>query len=286
MPTSTTNYGLSKPNINSADDEDLWGDETNANWDEVDGLLKVATDTVTAAQTLAYSVTINDRNTLQRADATLGAINFLLPPAATAGNGFRIGFKKTDASVNAVTLDPDGSELIDGQTTYTLAVQNNYVVIVSDGVSWNVVASSFNTPIASTTLAGIVRLATAAETNTGTDATIALTPAGLAAHTLTPRGILTFDGTVASPVAGIAIGIAVGATINKTSGGHYTITLATARAAANSPITVSGITPNAGSTGLLPSPTMTTTVFGVYSTNVGGGTIVYQDSPYMVVVLY
>lgn len=39
MPTSTPNYGFLKPNVNSADDEDLWGGQTNENWDRLDTLL-------------------------------------------------------------------------------------------------------------------------------------------------------------------------------------------------------------------------------------------------------
>lgn len=39
MPTQTTNYNFNKPNVNSADDEDLWGDQLNDNWDSVDGVI-------------------------------------------------------------------------------------------------------------------------------------------------------------------------------------------------------------------------------------------------------
>lgn len=40
MPTLTSNYSFNKPNVNSADDEDLWGDQLNDNWDSVDALLR------------------------------------------------------------------------------------------------------------------------------------------------------------------------------------------------------------------------------------------------------
>lgn len=36
MPTQTTHYDLNKPNVNSADDEDLWGDQLNDNFDVID----------------------------------------------------------------------------------------------------------------------------------------------------------------------------------------------------------------------------------------------------------
>jgi len=39
MPTSTLNYGFLKPNVNSPDDEDLWGEQLNSNFDLLDTLL-------------------------------------------------------------------------------------------------------------------------------------------------------------------------------------------------------------------------------------------------------
>lgn len=47
MPTYTTNYNFAKPNVNSADDEDLWGDQTNDNWDLLDTTLKTIADSIT-----------------------------------------------------------------------------------------------------------------------------------------------------------------------------------------------------------------------------------------------
>lgn len=41
MPTITPNFGFLKPNVNSADDEDLWGGQTNQNWDALDTLLAI-----------------------------------------------------------------------------------------------------------------------------------------------------------------------------------------------------------------------------------------------------
>ena len=41
MPNSTTNYGFNLPIVNSAVDEDLWGDQLNSNWGDIDGLLNL-----------------------------------------------------------------------------------------------------------------------------------------------------------------------------------------------------------------------------------------------------
>lgn len=53
---------------------------------------------------------------------------------------------------------------------------------VSTGTSWQFLNVGFDVPLASTTQAGIVELATNAETQTGTDATKAVTPAGLSSR--------------------------------------------------------------------------------------------------------
>lgn len=47
MPTYTTNYNLSKPNVNSADDEDLWGSQLNDNFDTIDQQIKANADAIT-----------------------------------------------------------------------------------------------------------------------------------------------------------------------------------------------------------------------------------------------
>lgn len=49
MPTTTTNYALIKPNVNDPVDEDLWGGYLNDDLDDIDALIKTATDTATAA---------------------------------------------------------------------------------------------------------------------------------------------------------------------------------------------------------------------------------------------
>lgn len=49
MPTFTTNYNLNKPNVNSADDEDLWGGQLNVNMDSIDTIMKANEDAAAAA---------------------------------------------------------------------------------------------------------------------------------------------------------------------------------------------------------------------------------------------
>jgi hypothetical protein len=70
-----------------------------------------------------------------KVDATAGAVLVALPPAAASANRMLI-FKKIDASANAVTIDPDAAETIDGAATAALAAQWNSLRIVSDGTGW------------------------------------------------------------------------------------------------------------------------------------------------------
>jgi hypothetical protein len=72
-----------------------------------------------------------------RADATAGAFSVTLPPAAQVP-GKRYTIKKVDATANAVTVDANGAELIDGALTKVLAAAYASVTIQSNGVSWDV----------------------------------------------------------------------------------------------------------------------------------------------------
>src|SRR3990167_5139214 len=62
-----------------------------------------------------------------------------LPPPATAGAGFRVGFKKNDAAGTTVTINPDAAETIDGASSLTLATRYDTVLLICDGTNWHVV---------------------------------------------------------------------------------------------------------------------------------------------------
>ncbi len=61
-------------------------------------------------------------------------------PAAADVSGHIYFIKKTDSSGNDVTVDPNGSETIDGETTYVLEDQYDSIVIQSDGSNWHIIA--------------------------------------------------------------------------------------------------------------------------------------------------
>lgn len=116
------------------------------------------------AKTANYTVIApDDEGKLFAVDATTGNLTMTLPVAGIAGNNYVVGFKKTDASINTVTVDGDGSELIDTALTKVLAAQNDYVLIVSNGSKW-VVISATEVLVPEVPLAVTVRVYTANNT--------------------------------------------------------------------------------------------------------------------------
>lgn len=73
--------------------------------------------------------TIGPTNAIILADATNGAFSVTLPPAVEGGDFI---IKKIDVSANAVTVDGDGSETIDGATTQPLSSQYDFMRVVAD----------------------------------------------------------------------------------------------------------------------------------------------------------
>lgn len=220
MPTSTTNYALQKPLVNNAADQDLWGDEINSDLDSIDTLLKSGITSLTIAETANFTAvaSISVKN-FYLCDATGGAITATLTVAATAGNGATLSIKKTDVSVNAVTIDGSGSETIDGSLTYVLSSQNQSATLVCDGTNWKVQSTSaVNVPDASTSVKGIIQLATNAETATATNSLKSLVPSSV----LYSPGAAKAWAKFTCPGAVISSGYNV-ASVTRTALGRYTI---------------------------------------------------------------
>lgn len=94
----------------------------------VDGYLFPVSEVSTA-----YTMNLND--SLILCDATSAAFTVTLKPAAEAKCKL-IVIKKTDASANAITIDGDGAETIDGVTTDSLSSQYDVIRLMSDGSQW------------------------------------------------------------------------------------------------------------------------------------------------------
>ena len=87
-------------------------------------------------KTTTYTLTSTDH--LVTCDATGGAFTVTLPVAAShAGREYVL--IKTDSSGNAVTLDGNGSETINGATDQELAAQWDMIRVVSNGTAWFVI---------------------------------------------------------------------------------------------------------------------------------------------------
>lgn len=104
-------------------------DVYNGAWHSVSSVKKHS------AKTADYTATYSDD--VIECDATGGAITITLPAAATI-KGKILEIKKTDTSTNAVTVDGNSSETIDGATTLALPASNDAVVIQSDGTNWKI----------------------------------------------------------------------------------------------------------------------------------------------------
>ena len=88
------------------------------------------------AKTSAYTVTVQDgRDVVIAADASGGAFTVTLYTAVGNTNR-RVTVKKTDSSANAVTIDGNASETIDGATTITLTQQYATATLTSNNANW------------------------------------------------------------------------------------------------------------------------------------------------------
>lgn len=68
-------------------------------------------------------------------DASGGAVTVNLP-AVASNSGRVINVKKVDSSGNAVTLDGNASETIDGATTLAISTQYQSYTVHCDGSAW------------------------------------------------------------------------------------------------------------------------------------------------------
>ena len=73
-------------------------------------------------------------------DSTNGAESHNPPPASKA-KGYAVWVKRSIQAGGTITIYPDGSDTIDGDSTYTLATGKPSALLLSDGASgWCVMA--------------------------------------------------------------------------------------------------------------------------------------------------
>lgn len=116
------------------------GSGTLANWSiGLEGAVGPTGFNSTLIKTADYTTVVGDDGKVILGDATAGAFTVTLLAAATAGNGHVLTIKKTDASVNAVTVDANAAETIDGALTFVLSAQYQILTIICDGSNWHVI---------------------------------------------------------------------------------------------------------------------------------------------------
>jgi hypothetical protein len=122
--------------------------------------------------TLPYTVTPADRGYLLISTAT-GTIT--LPTDGSLGSGFHCAVRNSGAGTT-LTLSAAGGN-IDGVGSITLRAGEGFL-LQPQAANWRSIGRT-SVAAASETASGVVELATTAETQTGTDAARAVTPAGL-----------------------------------------------------------------------------------------------------------
>lgn len=111
--------------------EDAFYGRTNSGWDQFGGAVALAIATKTSADTLTAS------DDVVLANATTGFTLSLPTASGISGKVYLI--KKVDSNWDqAITIDPNGSETIGGDTTTTLDTTDESIRIVSDGSNWQI----------------------------------------------------------------------------------------------------------------------------------------------------
>ena len=90
---------------------------------------------VTTVSTTPYAALATDTMILVNCSGGARTINL---PAASGLTGKVYYIKKIDSSTNAITVDGNASEVIDGELTQTITGQYTSMSIVCDGSGWNI----------------------------------------------------------------------------------------------------------------------------------------------------
>lgn len=128
-----------------------------------------------STKSAGYTLLATDRGRL--IDCT-AALEIELLAVATAGAGFYFVAK---ANGGAVTLDPNGSENINGSSSSLVVADGTSAIVVCNGTAWFAIIMLSSQSSATTTSPGAVELATDSEAQAKTDTARAITPSNLAA---------------------------------------------------------------------------------------------------------
>lgn len=88
------------------------------------------------AKSADYTATLKDEQISCNANSAAFTITL---PTAVGNAGKLYSIKKTDSTFNAVTVEPDGAETLEGASNSTVNTQNECLTICSDGANWYIV---------------------------------------------------------------------------------------------------------------------------------------------------
>ena len=109
------------------------------NWQEMDRDIDrtIEAALIVPVETLTASASVSPFSGLVLVDTTSGSVTVSLPPAANC-KGQVLHIKKLVAA-NTMTIDPDGTETIDGAATVASTTQYISYTIISDGAGWLII---------------------------------------------------------------------------------------------------------------------------------------------------
>jgi hypothetical protein len=100
----------------------------------VDGSFNVKVDVIT------NNASLNENHFIVLANASTNSITITLPDAsATLNIGRLYVIKKIDSSSNAVIIQPQSGQTIDGQTNKVLTTQNEVIRLVASNSNWYII---------------------------------------------------------------------------------------------------------------------------------------------------
>lgn len=106
-----------------------------SNWEVVASQIRGTINLITSTTTIS----LIDNWVMYNCDAATAVFDVNLPSAVTVGNGYEVSFKKLDSTSNHITIKPNGTETIDGETSLILVTQYEFYSIKSDGNNWFII---------------------------------------------------------------------------------------------------------------------------------------------------
>ena len=141
--TSETNIAANNGYVVGGNDVDLTDGGTGASDAPTArtnlGFRDNVSSAVTAVGVTSYTVLSTDSVLTVDDTAIGGNVTLNLPSAATLGSGWTLDVKKT-GSTYSVTVEPDGTETIDGNLTLAITDKNQAVRFVSNGTNWEILS--------------------------------------------------------------------------------------------------------------------------------------------------